>query len=82
MSVDQKSIESVERMIRRMSGLRGPVKSDLDRNAVAENFLERPRSEIVETKLAEIDKQDNNEALDAKRDVFVLGKNNHFWENK
>ena len=80
MSVDQKSIESVERMIRRMSGLRGPVKSDRDRNAVAENFLERPRSEIVETKLAEIDKQNDDEALDAKKNVFVLGKQNNFLE--
>jgi hypothetical protein len=76
MSVDQKAVERVRRMIDRWSGVRGPQRSDEERNSCKEFFERRPRSEVVETQLTKI--AENNEENDeaektTKEGILVLG---------
>ena len=76
MSVDEKSVDRVRRMIDRWSGVRGPQRSDEDRNSSKEFFLSRPRSEIVETQLTKIaeNNEENGEIKkSSKEEVLVLG---------
>jgi hypothetical protein len=50
--VDVKSVERVTRMLNRWSGIRGPLRSDVERNSGIEIFTARPRLDLVETQVS------------------------------
>ncbi len=52
--VDVKSVERVTRMLNRWSGIRGPLRSDVERNSGIEIFTARPRLDLVETQVSNL----------------------------
>ena len=72
--VDVKSVERVTRMLNRWSGIRGPLRSDVERNSGIEIFTARPRSDLVETHVATVSRKDNENESKATEEVLVIGK--------
>ena len=72
--VDVKSVERVTRMLNRWSGIRGPLRSDVERNSGIEIFTARPRSDLVETQVATVSRKDNENESTTTEEVLVIGK--------